>query len=130
MLQGEVLVWECSTTIDTQHSGTIAVDEVTPLYHKILDHSVKDGSFETQRNTILPVFTGAELPEIFRRLRAHILEQLEDHTTYFCGAYRHVEEDNRIVGISQLSLNLVPRRHAAYNVPFRNAYYNCHPRQF
>lgn len=129
MLQGEVLIRECSTAVDAQHPGTIAVDEVAALYHEIFDHSMEDSTFETQRNPILPVFTGAELSEILRRLRARILEQLEDHTTYFCGAHGYVEEDNRIVGISQLSLNLVPRRHIARNVPSFGTYCDCHPRR-
>ncbi|TGZ45636.1 hypothetical protein DBV15_04718 [Temnothorax longispinosus] len=82
VLQSEVLIWERSTAVDTQHPGAVAVDKIAALYHKVLDHSVKNGTFEAQRHAILPVFPGAKLPEVLRRFRADILEQLKDHATY------------------------------------------------
>lgn len=111
MLQSEVLVRERSTAVDAQYSGAIAVDEVAALYHKVFDYSVEDSTFEAKWHTILSVFPGAKLPEVLRCFRADVLEQLEDHTTYLRGAHGHVEEHHRIVGISQLRLNLVPSGH-------------------
>lgn len=112
MLQSEVFIRERSTAVDAQYPGAVAVDEVAALYHKVLDYSVEDSTFEPQRHTVPPVFPGAELPKVLRRFRTDILEQLEDHATNLRGAHGHVEEHDRIVGVSQLRLNLIPRRHA------------------
>lgn len=112
MFQSEVLIRERSTAIDTQHPGTVTIDEVAALYHEILDYSVENGTFEAQWYAILSVFPGAKLPEVLRCFRADVLEQLEDHATYLRSAHGHVEEHNRIVGVSQLRLNLSPSRHA------------------
>lgn len=100
VFQDEVLVRKRTAAVDAQDTGAVAVNEVAALYHEVLDHAMEARVLEAQRHPVLPVLARTELPEVLRRLRAHVLEQLEDHATYLRGSHRHVEEDDRIIRMS------------------------------
>ena len=95
MLQPEILVGEIGS-VDAHGAGSVAVNEISPLDHKIFDDAMELGVFEARRHAVPTKFAGAELPEVFRRSRHHVGEQFHLHPADFRVADGDVEEHHRI----------------------------------
>ena len=73
------------------------------------DHYSNPTYLEPLRNAVLLALARAELPEVLRRLRADVGEQLQEDPAQRGGAHLHVEEDHRVVRVAQGGRDLGPR---------------------
>jgi len=132
VLQGKVLVAE-GVAVYAGHAGAVALHKVAALDHEVLDHPMETGAFVANGNAIRSVLARAELPEVFRRAGHCVRKEFEYHSSDFLHtkgvrrrsyvqimtrlfsahrcAYGNVEENDGIVGASQLGLYLIPVRH-------------------
>ena len=78
------------------------------LYHEIFDNSVKGCIFETKWYSIPFSFSCTKLSEIFGCSWYQIEIKFHKNSTNICITDPDVKKYNRIVRVSQLSLNLGP----------------------
>ncbi len=111
---------------------TFYIEKISSLNHKIFYDTMESSPFESCRKSISLKFSGAELSEVLSSLWYYISEQLYDDTSdilantskinlnvqkiekdseLYCRSHSHIQKHNRIVRMSQLSLNLIPSRH-------------------
>ena len=87
------------------------VHEISTLYHEVFYDAMKSAVLVSDRHRVLPTLAGAKLTEIFSCFRNNVCKQLEDNTTDWCPSDCYVEEDDRVIGMFELGLDLVPRTH-------------------
>lgn len=114
VFEREILVRKRTRAVDADHAGAVAVHKISALDHEILDDSVENRALVSGRySAVPPVLAGAELSEVLRSFGTNILEQFENHSANLVRANGHVEKHHRVVRVSQLRLNLIPRWHLA-----------------
>ena len=75
VFEGEVFISEGGAGVYRHAASPVTVDKVPALNHEVLDDAVEVGAFVAQWDTVLPVLSCAELPEILSRLGNNISEQ-------------------------------------------------------
>ena len=107
----KVLVLEgASPAVDGEDARPVIVDKVAALDHEVLDDPMKGGSLESLGDAVLFELARAELAVVFRRLGAHVGEQLQKNPSDGRVAHRDIEEHHGVVRVTKGRRNLGPGR--------------------
>ena len=91
------LILEFPRAINTRASGSIAINEIASLDHKVLDDTVKLGAFVTLRAAqVVFRLAGAELAEVFCGARDGVGVELHFDAAEGLAAEGEVEEDDGV----------------------------------
>ena len=106
----EILIREFAP-VDAHAPRAVPLEEVPALDHEVLDHAVELHPLVPHGDHVLLVLARAELPKVFRRLRAHVREELHLDASRLHASDGDVEEHHRVVRVGRAKMPLLLGRH-------------------